>query len=110
MGTGSENREREPLVLQYKTADGRYHFSLSAKKKPVTCGYEDAVKLIGTYPAENRNCRIVRDKIALKAGCGRLPLPPERDAAKIVRLYTKPKYLKSISLSIFSNDEEFLRT
>ena len=30
MGTGSENREREPLVLQYKTADGRYQFSLSA--------------------------------------------------------------------------------
>lgn len=110
MGTGSENREREPLVLQYKTADGRYQFSLSAKKKPVIYGQEEAVELIGTYPAEKRNCRIFKDKIALKAGCGRLPLRPERDAEKAVRLYTRPQYLKSISPCIFSNDEEFLRT
>lgn len=110
MGTGSENREREPLVLQYKTADGRYQFSLSAKKKPVIREYEDAVELIGTYPAEKRNCRLFKDKIALKAGCGRLPLRPERDAEKIVRLYTRPQYLKSISPCVFSNDEEFLRT
>ncbi len=107
MGTNNQPHHLESLVLQYKTDKNRYVFNLSAKKKSVSRGYTDAVSLIESYPVRNRNCRIVRGRISLKAGHGQLPFQPVPDPVKPVKLYTKPRYLSEISPCIFSNDEEF---
>ena len=110
MSANDRNKQREPLVLQYRTAQNRYTFNLSVKKKSVTYDHAEALELIQSYPAEERNCRIVGNRIMMKAGNGQLPLLPEKDAKKTVKLYTQPQYLKSISPSIISNDEAFLKT
>lgn len=110
MGTSDRNKSREPLVLQYRTAQNHYIFNLTVKKESKIYDHADALKVIESYPAAERNCRIVGNRIMMKAGNGRLPLLPEKDAAKVVRLYTRPQYLKSISPCIISNDEAFLTT
>ena len=110
MGASDRNKQRESLVLQYRTAQNRYIFNLSVKKKSTSYNHADALALIQSYPAEERNCRIAGNRIMMKAGNGQLPMLPKKDTEKVVRLYTRPQYLKSISPCIISNDEAFLKT